>query len=293
MRSEFSGTGVALATPLLRDLSIDFESLKKLIEHILSGQVDYLVVQGTTGESPVFSWEEKLNLLRFVLEENKGRVPVVFGLGGNNTLDLIKKSKDLSDFDIAAFLSVSPYYSRPSQDGIIRHYTMLADAFPKPVILYNVPTRTASNVEAETTLRLAEHANIIAMKEASGNLIQCEQILKNKPEGFMLVSGDDQMTLNLIEKGADGVISVVANILPEIFTQMVNAALAGDTKAAGVVNQRLTPVYKLLSEEGNPSSLKTGLSELNICLNTVRPPLFEGSDSLKMKWKELLTAFKA
>lgn len=282
-----------MATPLLRDLSIDFESLKKLIEHILSGQVDYLVVQGTTGESPVFSWEEKLNLLRFVLEENKGRVPVVFGLGGNNTLDLIKKSKDLSDFDIAAFLSVSPYYSRPSQDGIIRHYTMLADAFPKPVILYNVPTRTASNVEAETTLRLAEHANIIAMKEASGNLIQCEQILKNKPEGFMLVSGDDQMTLNLIEKGADGVISVVANILPEIFTQMVNAALAGDTKAAGVVNQRLTPVYKLLSEEGNPSSLKTGLSELNICLNTVRPPLFEGSDSLKMKWKELLTAFKA
>ncbi|MEO1253493.1 MAG: 4-hydroxy-tetrahydrodipicolinate synthase [Bacteroidota bacterium] len=282
------GTGVALATPLNEDYSIDFDSLKKLLDHIVAGWADYLVVQGTTGESPVFSWGEKLDLLRFTFDHVGDKLPIVFGLGGNNTYDLMEKSKDLKSFDLAAILSASPYYNKPSQEGIIRHYQMLADVYPHPIILYNVPARTASDVEAETTLKLAEHDNIIAMKEASGDIAKCKQIIKNRPEGFMLLSGDDSLAIDIIAMGGEGVISVIGNIMPSAFTSMINSALAGNLEEAKIKNEELKPIYNLLTEEGNPSSLKASLEAMGIGKRTVKPPLFDGSDELVKKWKALL-----
>lgn len=287
MLSKFGGTGVALATPLNEDYTIAFDSLEKLLEHTIAGNVDYLVVMGTTAESPVFSWSEKLRVLEFILEKNAGRKPIVFGLGGNYTHDLIEKSKDLKTYPIDAILSVSPYYSRPSQKGLIRHFNLLADAFPKPIILYNVPARTASNVAANTTLALAEHQNIIAMKDASADMEQAKTIVDNKPDNFLLLSGDDPSALDLIKLGASGVISVIANILSQAFTDMINDALKGDAVAKGK-NEALTEAYRLLSLEGNPASLKTGLEVLGICGDTVKPPLMEGSKELKDAWRRYL-----
>ncbi|MEQ9009049.1 MAG: 4-hydroxy-tetrahydrodipicolinate synthase, partial [Ekhidna sp.] len=275
---------VALATPMNADFTVDFQSLGKLLDHIVAGNADYIVVQGTTGESPVFSWDDKLEILSFVLKHLNGKKPVVFGLGGNNTFDLIEKSRDLKEFDLTAILSASPYYNKPSQEGIIRHYQMLADAYPHPIILYNVPSRTASNVEAATTVELAKHPNIIAMKEASGDLDQCKEIAMSRPEGFMLLSGDDSLAYDIIKMGGEGVISVIGNIMPSEFTNMVNATIAGDYEKAERLNQELEIVYEMLSEEGNPSSLKAGLEALDICKRTVKPPLYDASDVLVEKW---------
>ncbi|WP_420319171.1 4-hydroxy-tetrahydrodipicolinate synthase [Ekhidna sp.] len=288
MKAELKGTGVALATPMNADYSIDYPSLGKLLDHIVDGNADYIVVQGTTGESPVFSWEQKLDILQFVIDHLKGNKPVVFGLGGNNTFDLIEKSNDLKSFDLAAILSASPYYNKPSQAGIIRHYQLLANAFPHPIILYNVPSRTASNMKAATTLELAKHPNIIAMKEASGDLDQCKEIADNRPEGFMLLSGDDGLACDIIKMGGEGVISVIGNLMPEAFTTMVNHALNGDYETAGKLNEDLRSAYSMLSEEGNPSSLKAGLEAIGICKRTVKPPLFDASDGLVERWRELL-----
>ena len=285
MKEELRGTGVALVTPMNTDYTVDYQSLGKLLDHIIKGNADYVVVQGTTGESPVFSWLEKLEILQFVINHLAGRKPVVFGLGGNHTFDLIEKSKDLKDFDLTAILSASPYYNKPSQEGIIRHYQMLADAFPHPIILYNVPSRTASNVKAKTTIELSRHENIIAMKEASGDLDQCKEIADNRPDGFMLLSGDDSQTYNIIKMGGEGVISVIGNIMPLEFTNMVNAALKGDFEGAAKMNQCLQVIHEMLSEEGNPTSLKAGLKALGICNHTVKPPLFDASDRLVEKWK--------
>ena len=278
------GTGVALATPLNSDYSIDYSGLEKLLDHIIRGNADYIVVQGTTGESPVFSWEEKLQILQFVLDHLKGSKPVVFGLGGNHTFDLIEKSSDLKSFDLACILSASPYYNKPSQQGLIRHFEMLADAFPHPVLLYNVPARTASNMEAETTLALAKHPNILGIKEASGDLEQCKRIADGRPEDFMLLSGDDALAFDIIQMGGEGVISVIGNLLPEPYTAMVNATLAGQTNEANRMNEELSLAYKMVAEEGNPSSLKAGLEAIGICKRTVKPPLFDASDELVSKW---------
>ena len=288
MTNKLRGTGVALATPLNKDYSIDYASLKKLLHHIIDGNADYIVVQGTTGESPVFTWSEKLEILTFVFEEVGEQKPIVFGLGGNNTFDLIDKSKDLKTFNLAGILSVSPYYNRPSQEGIIRHYQLLADAFPYPIILYNVPSRTASNIEASSTLKLAAHENIVAVKEASGDLSQFKAIAENRPEGFLLLSGDDGLALDVIEMGGEGIISVIGNILPDDYTKMINKALDGDLEGAKSLNEQLKEAYALLAEEGNPSSLKAGLGVLNICGRTVKPPLFDASDHLVEKWKKYL-----
>jgi 4-hydroxy-tetrahydrodipicolinate synthase len=288
MKAELKGTGVALATPMNTDYSVDYPSLGRLLEHIVNGNADYIVVQGTTGESPVFSWEEKLEILRFVFKHLDGRKPVVFGLGGNNTFDLIEKSKDLKGFGLTAILSASPYYNKPSQEGIIRHYQMLADAFPHPIILYNVPSRTASNIKAETTIKLAKHPNIIAVKEASGDLTQCQVIADKRLEGFMLLSGDDGLAYDIIKMGGEGVISVIGNIMPQAFTNMINATISRDFDKAERLNQELEIVYKMLSEEGNPSSLKAGLEALEICKRTVKPPLFDASDGLVAKWRGYL-----
>lgn len=286
--SKFIGTGVALATPLNSDYTVDYPSLKKLIDHTIDGGVDYLVVQGTTGESPVFSWSEKLDILSFIQDHIDGKTPIVFGLGGNNTFDLIEKSKDLEGFKLDAILSASPYYNKPSQKGILRHYHMLADSFTHPIILYNVPSRTASNVEAETTLELAKHENIIAMKEASGNLKQCNKIISNKSDNFLLLSGDDGLAFDMIKQGAEGVISVIANLLPTQFSKMINAVLRGDYETASSLNHDLKVAYELSVKEGNPSSLKAGLESINICARTVKPPLFEASDELIREWKNYL-----
>ena len=286
MKAELKGTGVALATPMNTDFTVDYPSLDKLINHIIDGNADYIVVQGTTGESPVFSWDEKLEILKFVLNHLKSSKPVVFGLGGNNTFDLIEKSKDLKDFDLAAILSASPYYNKPSQEGIIRHYQMLADKFPHPIILYNVPSRTASNMEASTTLELAKHKNILGIKEASGDLDQCREIADNRPDDFMLISGDDGLAYEIIKMGGEGVISVIGNLMPSEYTMMVNTALKGNYKTAGKLNDDLSIVYDMLSEEGNPSSLKAGLEAIGICTRTVKPPLFNASESMVEKWKK-------
>ena len=285
MKAELKGTGVALATPMNTDYTVDFSSLGKLLDHIVAGNADYIVVQGTTGESPVFSWKEKLEILQYVLDHLKGSKPVVFGLGGNNTYDLIEKSKDLKPYDLAGILSASPYYNKPSQQGIIRHYQMLADAFPHPIILYNVPSRTASNMKAATTLELAKHPNIVAMKEASGDLSQCQEIADNRPDGFILLSGDDGLAYEIIKMSGEGVISVIGNLMPSEYTTMINAALEGDYNTASKLNDDLKVVYDMLAEEGNPSSLKAGLEAIGICTRTVKPPLFDASDTLVEKWK--------
>lgn len=289
MKAELKGTGVALATPMNVDFTVDYPSLGKLLDHIVGGNANYIVVQGTTGESPVFSWEEKLQILQFVLDHLNGNKPVVFGLGGNNTFDLIEKSKELKDYDLAGILSVSPYYNKPSQQGIIRHYQMLADAYPHPLILYNVPSRTASNMNATTTLELAKHPNIVAMKEASGDLDQCREIVENRPDGFMLLSGDDRLAYDIIKMGGEGVISVIGNLMPAEYSTMINDALKGEYDAASQLNDDFKMVYDLLAEEGNPSSLKAGLEAMGICKRTVKPPLYDASDALVEKWKEYFT----
>lgn len=280
MFEKLKGTGVALASPMKDDLSLDFGGLSKLINHVIEGGVDYLVVLGTTGESPTISWEEKLEMLDFCIEKIQGKLPLVFGLGGNNTSALLKKLDELDGRNIDAILSASPYYNKPSQEGIFAHYTALALQSTFPVIIYNVPQRTASNVTAETTLRLAKHPNIIGIKEASGDLQQCSIIAKEKPSDFLLLSGEDFITIPILSMGGEGVISVVANAYPKIFCQMVNASLNEEVKNAKILNQKLSKYYALTTKEGNPSSIKAALASLDICKTNVRLPLIPASTSL-------------
>lgn len=286
---ELEGVGVALATPLNSDYSIDYVALEKLIRHVVDGGVDYIVAMGTTAEAPVFSWKEKLDVLEFVFDKTGNNIPIVFGHGGNHTFNLIERATDLKNYDLAAILSASPYYSRPSQKGIIRHYQLLGDAFPFPIVLYNVPSRTASNMEAETTLELAKHENIIGIKEASTDMKQCMKIIHERPHDFLFLSGNDHTTYDLIQHGAEGIISVIANLLPAEFTRMVKLKLSGSAIAEDLNNQ-LVQAYELSSLEGNPTSLKAGLEAAKLCQRTVKPPLFDGSDELVRKWETYLNA---
>ncbi len=286
---ELKGVGVALATLLKDDYSIDYDALEGLVHFVIQNGADYLVVQGTTGESPVFSWSKKLEILEYIIEINDERKPLVFGLGGNNTHGLIENAKDLKDYPLQAILSVSPYYSKPSQKGILRHYKMLADSFPHPIILYNVPARTSANMEAETTLELAKHPNIIGIKEASLNEAHCKKILASCEEDFIFLAGDDDSTLFLIKKGAQGVISVVANVIPKSFSEMVHHALNGEYDKAEAMNEKLQKAYLLCSKEGNPTSIKAGLEALGIGKRTVKPPLFDASDQLVQLWREIVS----
>ena len=281
---ELGGVGVALATPLNKDYTINFDALERLVNHVIQGGVDYLVVMGTTAEAPVFSWKEKLQVLEFVFDKSEEKLPIVFGHGGNHTFNLIERTADLKSFPLAALLSASPYYSRPSQEGILRHYQLLGDAFPYPIILYNVPSRTASNMEPETTLKLAEHENIIGIKEASVDMDQCKRILSEKPEDFLFLSGNDHTTFELLRAGGQGVISVLANLMPKEFKTLVDRLLAGDE----AVIDDLVQAYAYASAEGNPSSIKAGLEAAGICDRTVKPPLFDGSDALVADWKAYL-----
>jgi len=280
MNRNLFGTGVALVTPFNPDLTLDWAGLKKLLDFTAEGGVDYYVVAGTTGESPTVTEAEKKQLLAFVKDHNQARLPVVYGIGGNNTQDVLRTIRETDFAGVEAILSVSPYYNKPSQEGIYQHYRAVADASPVPVLLYNVPARTQSNITADTTLRLAEHPNIIGTKEASGDLVQCMHIARRKPADFLLISGDDLLTVPLVATGACGVISVLANAFPRPFTGMVNQAMTGNYPAANRYLHELLDVNPLMYAEGNPVGIKQALQELGICRNTVRLPLAPASEGL-------------
>lgn len=277
------GTGVALITPFTENSSIDFPGLKRLIDHVIRGGVDYLVVAGTTAESATLSKKEKKEVLEACLEYNAGRLPVVYGLGGNNTQSVLEEIGETDFSQIDAVLSVSPYYNKPTQSGIIAHYTAIADHSPVPVILYNVPGRTMSNVTFQTTLELAKHPNIIGMKEASGDLSQCMRIAARMPADFLLISGDDILTPSMRAIGGQGVISVLANAYPEIFKTICHGSLEESKYAAF----KLLDINPLMYEESNPVGLKYLMKELGICGESVRLPLLPASESLRERIKNL------
>ena len=283
------GVGTALVTPLNADGKIDYLAFEKLINHNINGGVNFLVVQGTTGESATLSSTQKHELLRNAIKVIAGRVPVVYGHGGNNTLAVIESYKALDLSGVSAILSVSPYYNKPSQDGIIAHFTALNDAFDLPIILYNVPGRTGSNMTPATTLKLAELGNIIGVKEASGDLGQMNQIIKNRPAGFMVWSGDDDLILQQMAMGADGVISVIANALPKEFCDLVHSAANGDFETARKKHYQLVDIIPLLFAEGNPGGVKAILKMLDICEEHMLLPLLPISKELKSMLTSELT----
>jgi len=292
--SKFKGTGVAIVTPFNKDNSIDYKSLNKLVDFIIKGGVEYVVVLGTTGESVTLSKEEKQSVVTHVIENVNKRVPIVLGLGGNNTQEILSAFKKSSDFNnIDAILSVSPYYNKPNQRGIYQHYKAIAEASPLPIILYNVPGRTASNVTADTTIKLAtDFKNIIAVKEASGNLEQCMKIIKHRPKDFLVISGDDMLTLPMIAAGADGVISVVANAFPKDFSEMTRQILAGNVKEAQKLHYKLTDIIEQLFADGNPAGVKAVLEMMKICSPTVRLPLVNVNKATQNALKEMFEMYK-
>ena len=276
------GTGVALITPFTENLEVDYKGLKKLLNHTAKG-VDYYVVMGTTGESATVSKLEKKRILQFVKDNNPKGLPIVYGVGGNNTHEVIETLNDTELDGVSAILSVSPYYNKPSQEGIYRHYVAIADRSPLPIILYNVPGRTSSNVSADTTLRLSQHPNIIGIKEASGNLEQCLRIIKYMPKDFLVISGDDMLTVPLYAIGAKGVISVLANAYPVTFRKMKEFAFASDYRKATQELMKLSDINGPMYEEGNPVGLKALLSQIGVCQHHVRLPLAPASEGLTNK----------
>jgi 4-hydroxy-tetrahydrodipicolinate synthase len=291
---QFKGTGVAIVTPFNKDLTIDYKSLGKLIDFIIKGGVEYVVVLGTTGESVTLSKEEKLSVVAHVVENVNKRVPIVLGLGGNNTQEIISSFKKTSDFNqMDAILSVSPYYNKPNQRGIYQHYKAISEASPLPIILYNVPGRTASNISADTTIKLAtEFKNIVAIKEASGNLEQCMKIIKYKPKNFTVISGDDVLTLPMIACGAEGVISVVANAFPKDYSEMTRQILAGNVKEAQKLHYKLTDIIEQLFVDGNPAGIKAVLEMMKICTANVRLPLVKVNKQTQNTLMEMVEMYK-
>ncbi len=284
---KFRGTGVALITPFDSNQNIDHAGMESLVNHCIDGGVDYLVVMGTTAENPVLNSAEKLEVLQSVQKINNKRKPVVYGIGGNNTRGLVEQIKNTDFNGIDAILSVSPYYNKPTQEGIYQHYKALAEVSPVPVILYNVPGRTSSNITAATTLRLArDFENIIGVKEASGDMEQVMQIINERPEGFLVISGEDNLTLPMIACGGDGVISVSGQGFPKTFTAMVNNSLAGDFAAARPLHYQLFEITKMLFEEGNPGGIKAALAAQGVCGASMRQPLWPISADLEARIKE-------
>ena len=289
--NKFKGTGVALVTPFRKEGEVDFNALQKLVEFQIENGVNYLVVQGTTGESVTLTDEEKVSVLEYIIDVTKNRVPIVLGVGGNNTSNVVQQIKKFNSYRIDAYLSVSPYYNKPSQAGIVAHYGQIAQATDKPIILYNVPGRTGSNMTAETTLTLANtYANIIAVKEASGNLEQIMEIIKNKPSDFLVISGDDALTLPHIACGGDGVISVVANAFPKRFSSMVDYALKGNLEKAKPLHYELFPIIQQLFADGNPGGIKYVLKLISIGEDHMRLPLVNINDEVAKKLYELVAA---
>ena len=288
--NSLKGVGVALVTPFHEDFSIDFDALERVIEYNIRGKVDYFVTLGTTGESAALSSEEQQEILAFTLRVVNGRLPVVVGIGGNNTPDVLHKLKTWQLDGVAAVLSVSPYYSKPSQEGIYQHYAAIAKASPKPVLLYNVPGRTVSNISVETTLRLATDfaGKIIGTKEASSNMVQCMHLYKALPKDFLLISGDDHATFPLIACGFVGVISVVANAFPADFAQLVHMSLAGNYVEAREFQSAIIDRLDMLFIENNPAGVKAFLSEQGFIKNVLRLPLVPLSNNHMVALKKLL-----
>ena len=287
--NKFKGTGVALVTPFAENGKVDYNGLEKLVEFQISNGVNYLVVQGTTGESVTLNDEEKVAVLEYIVEINAKRLPILLGMGGNNTAEITDKIKYFSSYEIDGFLSVSPYYNKPSQNGIYQHFKEISLSSSLPLILYNVPRRTSSNISPETTLRLAnDFSNIIGIKEASGNLEQIMMIISSKPENFLVISGDDALTLPHISVGGDGVISVIANAFPKKFSSMVQEALNGNLDIAREKHYELLEIIHYLFIEGNPAGIKYLLKLINICSDSVRLPLVNISENTAKKIYELV-----
>ncbi|MBR4814701.1 MAG: 4-hydroxy-tetrahydrodipicolinate synthase [Paludibacteraceae bacterium] len=274
VQTKFTGLGIALITPFKEDESVDFDALGRLLDYQLQNGIDYLVVLGTTAETPTLTDDEKTNIILFVQTKVKGSVPIVLGLGGNCTRAVVEKLKNDDFTGIDAILSVVPYYNKPSQEGIYQHYKAIAEASPVPVIMYNIPGRTGVNMQVDTTIRLArEFDKIIAVKEASGNMDQINDIIKKKPKDFIVISGDDGITYPLITMGAQGVISVIGNAFPKEFGRMVRLSLQGDYESARQIHQRFTDLFDLLFVDGNPAGAKCMLSLMGYIQNKLRLPL--------------------
>ena len=291
LRETLKGTGVALITPFKKDKSIDFTALENLIDIQIAGGLDYLVSLGTTGESVVLSDEEKMEVFNCTVNKVNGRVPIVIGIGGSDTAAVIKSFGKFDLTKVVAILSVTPYYNKPSQEGLFQHYVAIADAAPKPILLYNVPGRTGRNMTAATTLRLASHPNIAGIKEAVSELTQMIAILKDRPSNFLVVSGDDEMVMAQMACGCDGVISVAANAFPKPFSDMIRFAMAGDFSMAKRVNDLLSEGYTYMFEENNPSGIKAFMFEQGLIENELRLPLVPVSAALHAKIKNYLQRY--
>ena len=278
------GTGVALVTPFKNDFSLDTEALTRIVNYVIAGGVEYLVVLGTTAETATLTKEEKEIVIKTVIEANQNRVPLVLGVGGNNTLEVVNELKNRDFTSFSAILSVSPYYNKPTQEGIYQHFKAISEASPLPIILYNVPGRTASNVLPATVLRLAnEFKNIVAIKEASGDLVQAMKIIQHKPKDFLVISGDDMVTLRMVLAGGAGVISVIGEGFPKQFSDMVRFGLDGQVKAAYQLHYELADAIDMIFEQGNPAGIKEVFKVLNLSENTVRLPLVNVNDDLKQR----------
>jgi 4-hydroxy-tetrahydrodipicolinate synthase len=289
---KFIGTGVALVTPFKEDLSVDFIALKKLVNYNIDNGTNYLVINGTTGESGTITDEEKQEIIAVIVAENKGRLPLVLGVGGNNTANVVKElqTRDFSNID--GILSVAPYYSKPTQEGFYQHFKAISEATEKPIILYNVPGRTAKNMEPATTIRLAnDFENIIAVKEAGNNQQQYYELIKNKPADFLIISGDDDLALGITLAGGSGVISVIGQAYPKEFSKMIQLGLLGENKDAFDIHFKMMDIVDYIFVENNPAGIKTVLQELNICLNKVRLPLVKTSEELQSKIANFVTNF--
>lgn len=283
----FLGTGVALVTPFNEKLELDFQGLERLLKH--TGKLDYLVVNGTTGESPTVSLEEQQAVLDFVVSHNHNQLPIMFGMGGNNTQYVVDRIRKTNFSKVQGILSVCPYYNKPTQEGIFRHYSNIADESPVPVYIYNVPGRTSCNIEAKTTLRLAAHPNIAGIKEAVNDMEQCMAIARAKPHDFLLISGDDMNTISLIKMGGVGVISVLANAFPDLMKEMVDNARNSQWERADNILEVLLPINPLMYKESNPVGVKKMLHILGVCSPKVRLPLLEATQDLTTELQAVFT----
>lgn len=287
--TKFFGTGVALITPFNSDLTVDYDALVNLVNYNIANGTNYLVVSGTTGESVTVTKEEKKKITKTIIDANKGRLPIVLGIGGNNTAEVINEIKSTDFSQIDAILSVSPYYSKPTQEGLYQHFKAIAEVAPVPVILYNVPGRTSKNMLPETTLRLAkDFKNVIAVKEAGNSVHQYLQLLKDKPKDFLVISGDDDLALGVVLAGGAGVISVIGQAVPKQFCEMIQLGLQGKAKEAYDIHFKLMDITGYIFEENNPAGVKAVLEALGISRDTVRLPLVPATDGLKEKIKESL-----
>ncbi len=282
MSNPFLGTGIAIVTPFKEDLSVDYKALENIVEYNINNGVDYIVICGTTGESVTITKQEKQDIVAAIIKFNKGRLPLILGIGGNNTAAVVQEIKATDLSNIAGILSVSPYYSKPTQEGIYQHFKAVSEACPVPIILYNVPGRTAKNMLPETTLRLAnDFNNIVAVKEAGNDISQYLELLKNKPEDFSIISGDDDLALGVVLAGGAGVISVIGQALPKPFSTMINLGLKGQNKDAYQLHFKMMEIINLIFSENNPAGIKAVLNNLDLCNKTVRLPLVPATNQLQ------------